>query len=99
VLLQHGLLGLSVLALAVVVVILVRHIVKLYQRISDLQEEHGQAILVLQDKRHDEMRLVANQFNDTLSDNTRSTSDLAQAIGRALGALEDLRRTVERIKP
>lgn len=53
--------------------------------------------IAIQDKRHEEMKLVGERFHNVVHENTKSLEELARASERNTQALSELRLALERI--
>jgi uncharacterized membrane-anchored protein YhcB (DUF1043 family) len=73
-LLQLGLPGVAILVLGFVAL-------RLYNQLLAQQDKYN----ALQEKRHEEMKLVASQYHEAMSESAKATEELARAIGRGGG--------------
>lgn len=85
--LQQGILGALILVLFGVIVFLVRKVNSTQDKLDALQE-----------KRHDELKVVGERFHAITSESARTMSDLARAIDQQNEQLDEVRRAVERIE-
>jgi hypothetical protein len=74
ILLQLGLPGIAILVLGYVCLRLYKQLLEAHERYNTLQE-----------KRHEEMKLVAAGYHEAMSESAKATEELARAIGRGGG--------------